>query len=492
MAYLAAPMPPAPRQPQVPERAYAHDNRTVVADGNAVRTCTDGAGTAVAASTAAAAAMPVSSLPYPDSLYLCIDLKTFFASVECAARGLNPFTTNLIVADPTRGSGTICLAVTPALKKLGVKNRCRVYEIPKDIHYIQVMPRMQEYVNASARIYGIYQQFCAPCDIHVYSIDECFIYITPYLKRYNTTPEGFAHMLMRAVEQREHICATVGIGPNLFLAKVAMDVIAKKNNSHIAYLNEELFYQHMWHHRPLTDVWGIGPGIARRLKRYGIFNLQGIAHIKEDILYRELGTAAQTLINHAWGKDYCTIADIKSYTPKEHSYSSGQVLMRDYSAQEALVVLKEMIYELYLRLIKQADTCSIVQLSIGYARIRYNENERVSLAYVPQQSMQRKLSANTNARQQIETTLIELWNKLIMPNAKVRRITITFGGIRPLAEVQPQLFDATQHAIADFSLGKTTVAIKEKFGKNALIKGCSLLECATATTRNNQIGGHHA
>ena len=143
MAYLAAPMPPAPRQPQVPERAYAHDNRTVVADGNAVRTCTDGAGTAAAASTATAAT-PVSSLPYPDSLYLCIDLKTFFASVECAARGLNPFTTNLIVADPTRGSGTICLAVTPALKKLGVKNRCRVYEIPKDIHYIQVMPRMQE------------------------------------------------------------------------------------------------------------------------------------------------------------------------------------------------------------------------------------------------------------------------------------------------------------------------------------------------------------
>lgn len=421
--------------------------------------------------------------------YMCIDLKTFYASVECAARGLDPFTTNLIVADPTRGEGTICLAITPAMKRLGIKNRCRVYEIPKDVKYIQVMPRMQTYLDASQRIYAIYQDFCAPCDIYQYSVDECFIYITPYLARYHTTPLQFAQMLIDAVATREHICATAGIGTNMFLAKIAMDIIAKRNNTHLAYLDESLFCKHMWRHRPLKDVWGIGNATAKRLEKYGVFDLYGITTMNEAILHKEFGIGAQSLLQHAWGKDFCTIKDIHAYTPKSQSFSNGQVLMRDYTADEAHVVFKEMVFESYLRLIDTANTCAQVGLFIGYS---YADNTENTAYTQRQKTMQMNLGAHTNSRTTIERAFEELWDKLICKDKLVRRIALTLGNLKTYACVTPLLFDSLPQEQEYVALAKTTLAIKQKFGKNALFKATSLLDCATACARNEQIGGHRA
>lgn len=421
--------------------------------------------------------------------YMCIDLKTFYASVECAARGLDPFTTNLVVADPTRGEGTICLAITPAMKQLGIKNRCRLYEIPKDVKFIQVMPRMQTYLDASQRIYDIYQDFCAPCDIHQYSVDECFIYTTPYLARYHTTPLKFAQMLIDAVDAREHICATAGVGTNIFLAKIAMDIIAKRNNTHLAYLDESLFCEQMWRHRPLKDIWGIGSATAKRLEKYGVFDLYGITTMNETILYKEFGIAAQNLLQHAWGKDFYTMKDIQAYVPKTQSFSNGQVLMRDYTAHEAHVVFKEMVFESYLRLIDTKNTCAQVGLFIGYS---YTDESNFASSTPHQKTMQITLGAHTNSRTTIERAFEELWDKFICRDKLVRRIVLTLGNLKSNACITPLLFDSLPQEQEQISLAQTTLAIKQKFGKNALFKATSLLDCATACTRNEQIGGHHA
>ena len=419
-----------------------------------------------------------------DFSYLCIDLKTFFASVECAARGLDPFTTNLVVADPSRGEGTICLAITPAMKALGIKNRCRVYEIPKDVSYQMVRPRMQAYIDASRRIQAIYEEFCAPMDVFAYSIDECFIYITPYLKRYHCTPEAFAQMLIDAVFAREHICATAGIGTNMFLAKIAMDIIAKHNNSHLGILTEESFCQELWHKRPLSMIWGIGHATQERLARYGVFDLYGITTLPEKLLYKEFGVNASQLINHAWGKDYTTIAEIKAYRPKNTSISNGQVLQQDYSATDAKIVLKEMIYESCLRLIRLGELCRRVELTIGYA------GKHMHLP--AQKTCSKTLTHYTSSRKIIEEALLQLWDTHIQSDLCVRRISITLAQLGRDDEIMPVLFDGAKEAIAERSLAKTTLAVKDKFGKNALIRGTSLLPCATGRARNAQIGGHHA
>ena len=254
-----------------------------------------------------------------DKTYLCIDLKTFYASVECIDRGLDPFLTKLVVADPTRGDTTICLAISPAMKALGVRNRCRIFEIPRGIEYIKAMPRMRRYMEVSARIYGIYLRYVSPDDIHPYSIDECFIDATPYLKLYDIDARSFAEKLMSEVRRDTGVCATAGIGPNLFLAKVALDITAKHVADNIGVLDEESFRAQIWPHRPITDIWGIGPGIAARLAKYHVYDLMGVAALDEQILYREFGVNAEYLIDHAFGREPTTIAEIQAYRPAASS-----------------------------------------------------------------------------------------------------------------------------------------------------------------------------
>lgn len=275
-------------------------------------------------------------------VYLCIDLKSFYASVECVERGLDPFKVNLVVADPTR-NGAITLAASPAIKKLGVPSRGRVYQIPKNIDYITAVPRMSLYMQYSAKIYGIFLKFVSSEDCHMYSIDEAFLDITSYLKLYHKSAKELAKTIIDQVFNETGICATVGIGSNLFLAKVALDVCAKHAKDFMGYLDEDLFRQSLWHHQPLSDIWMIGPGTIRHLARLGLFDLYDVAHYPEGILYKEFGINAEYLIDHAWGKEETTIADIKAYKPKQSSISNSQILFEDYSYEEALLVLKEMV-----------------------------------------------------------------------------------------------------------------------------------------------------
>ena len=300
--------------------------------------------------------------------YFCIDMKSFFASVECAERGLNPFETNLIVADESRGNGTICLAITPKMKSLGVRNRCRRYEIPKGIQYITAMPRMQKYIDYAAEIYGIYLQYIDKQDIHVYSIDESFIDATDYLPMYHKTPKEFAKMLIDEIAEKLHIPATAGIGTNLYLAKIALDITAKKVPDHMGYLNEELFRETLWHHRPLTDFWGISTGMVRRLERRGIVDMEGIANYPSEILYKDFGINAELLIDHSWGRESCLMSDIKNYKSKSKSVSSSQVLFSDYTFDKAKIVVEEMVRSGCLELMRRKVIASHITVTIGYSK----------------------------------------------------------------------------------------------------------------------------
>ena len=283
--------------------------------------------------------------------YCCIDLKSFYASVECVDRKWDPFEKNLVVADPERTEKTICLAVSPAMKALGVPGRCRVFEIPEGIEYFMAKPRMRLYMEVSAKIVSIYLRFVSAADLHVYSIDECFIDLTPYLSLYKTSAKALVDRMRAAVYEETGITATAGIGPNLFLAKVALDITAKHCEDGIGVLDEENFKQHIWHHRPITDIWQIGRGIATRLARFGIRDLEGVAHADIDLLYREFGVNAEYLIDHAWGLEPCTIAEIKAYEPESTSFGNGQVLPCDYTFDEARMVLREMVDETALELV---------------------------------------------------------------------------------------------------------------------------------------------
>ncbi|MCI6155477.1 MAG: DNA repair protein, partial [Erysipelotrichaceae bacterium] len=286
-------------------------------------------------------------------IYLCIDLKTFFASCECAERGLDPFKTNLVVADPSRGEGAICLAITPAMKALGIKNRCRIFEIPKYVKYITALPRMKLYIKYAAKIYSIYLRYISKEDIHPYSIDEMFLDVTSYLKLYKMTETQFARFLMNKIYEELHIIATAGIGTNLFLCKVALDITAKKVKSNIGYLDEEKFKRELWNHRPLSDFWQISTGIETRLNKMGIYTLKQVCEAKEEDLYKEFGVNAEILIDHAHGKEPLTIKDIHEYKPKSNSLSQGQVLFSDYTFSSARLVLKEMVELLSLQLVDE-------------------------------------------------------------------------------------------------------------------------------------------
>lgn len=438
-----------------------------------------------------------------EKCYLCIDLKSFYASVECADRGWDPFTTKLVVADPERSQTTICLAVSPALKALGVPGRCRVFEIPSTIDYFMAPPRMKRYMEVSTHIYSLYLRYVSPQDIHVYSIDECFIDATPYLSLYHMDATTFAKTLTKTVFDETGICATVGIGTNLFLAKVALDITAKHTHDGIGILNETTFKQQVWFHQPITDVWNIGPGIARRLVKYGVHDLAGVCAMEEKTLYKEFGVNAEYLIDHAWGQEPCTIAQIHSYVPEGHSLMNGQVLPCDYTLEETRMVMHEMLDASVLELVQKGLVAESISLSIGYAHPKIGANIEDLDAYnsfTPPTHRRfyahtggtRKIGRRTNSARVLKEHFEALFNETTNNALPIRRISIGFGGLLPEKYATTTLFDDIEAESKERRRQEAIIAVREKFGKNAMLKGTSLQEKATARERNNQIGGHRA
>lgn len=438
-----------------------------------------------------------------EKCYLCIDLKSFYASVECADRGWDPFTTKLVVADPERSQTTICLAVSPALKALGVPGRCRVFEIPSTIDYFMAPPRMKRYMEVSTHIYSLYLRYVSPQDIHVYSIDECFIDATPYLSLYHMDATTFAKTLTKTVFDETGICATVGIGTNLFLAKVALDITAKHTHDGIGILNEITFKQQVWFHQPITDIWNIGPGIARRLVKYGVHDLAGVCAMEEKTLYKEFGVNAEYLIDHAWGQEPCTIAQIHSYVPEGHSLMNSQVLPCDYTLEETRMVMHEMLDASVLELVQKGLVAESISLSIGYAHPKIGANIEGLDAYnsfTPPTHRRfyahtggtRKIGRRTNSARVLKEHFEALFNETTNNALPIRRISIGFGGLLPEKYATTTLFDDIEAESKERRRQEAIIAVREKFGKNAMLKGTSLQEKATARERNNQIGGHRA
>lgn len=443
-------------------------------------------------------------------IYLCIDLKSFYASVECADRGLDPFTTNLVVADPARTRTTICLAITPAMKALGVRNRCRVFEIPEGINYITAVPRMRRYMEVSNDIYHIYLGHISAQDMRPYSIDESFIDATPYLKLYDKTPRQFARMLMDEVLEKTGITATAGIGTNLFLAKVALDVTAKHEADCVGYLDEEGFRQRIWWHRPITDIWSIGPGIARRLHKHGAQDLAGVAAMNPALLRREFGVNAEYLIDHAWGLEPCTIQHIRDYKPEGHSMTNGQVLPCNYTFEEARMVLREMVNASVLEMVANGMVCERIHLSVGYAKPKASTTQQhaakmrcglfdgghglrpIGAWGVPSSNASRKLERRTNSEKLLQKRFEQLFNETVGRTLPVKRIAIGLGGLMPERFATQTLFDDVEAEQKERALQNAVVAVRSKYGSNAMLKGTSLQEKATARERNNQVGGHRA
>lgn len=416
-----------------------------------------------------------------EKYYACIDLKSFYASVECVERGLDPFKAKLVVADPARGRGAICLAISPAMKALGVRNRCRLFEIPSWVDYIVALPRMKKYMEYSAAIYRMYLDYLSAEDIHVYSIDECFIYLSPYLPLYKKTPRELTKLLMDNIFKQFGICATGGIGTNMFLAKVALDVQAKHKPDNIAYLDEKLFRDTMWHHMPLTDIWNIGKGIARRLERHGIYDLYGVAHADKKWLYKEFGVNAEYLFDHAWGRESCTMAQLKNYRAKSHSIANSQILFDDYTYADALIVLTEMVEFLSLKLVEKQMLCSAISLSVHYSKD----------CHLPASASQR-LPQPTDSFQVLEKYFKCLYQKITIKDAPIRKIAVNANELIWLGCAEQSLFAAYNiDEEKDRDMQQALLDIKDKYGKNSILRGISYRDKATGKIRNTLIGGHN-
>ena len=416
-----------------------------------------------------------------DKCYICIDLKSFYASVECVERGLDPMTTDLVVADPERGDKTICLAVSPSLKKKGVKNRCRVFEIPSHIHYIKAPPRMQKYIDYAASIYGIYLRYFSFEDVYVYSIDEAFLDVTGYLARYKKTPKEMAVFLMDRITDEVGVRATAGIGTNLYLCKIALDINAKHAPDFIGVLDEESYREKLWDHKPLSDFWRIGRGIEARLARFGIFTMRQIAHAPEDLLYKEFGIDAELLIDHAWGRESVTMRDIQAYKPKNNSICSGQVLFKDYPFDEALVVVKEMGDDIALQLSRKKKKAAGITLGVGMAGRSGGGGRHMSYSF-PSPTQNDLAFRDVAAR---------LFVSMVGKDEYVRRFMISLSGIVDDNDpVQLDLFLDNEESKKRESIQKAILSIKDTYGKNAILKGMDYEEGATQRERNVQIGGH--
>ena len=413
--------------------------------------------------------------------FLCIDLKTFYASVECVERHLDPFNTNLVVADPSRGRGAICLAVTPKMKMLGVKNRCRIYEIPPNIKYIVALPRMKKYIEYSANIYAIYLKYFSKDDIHVYSIDEAFIDVTKYLRLYKVTAIELAKIVINDIFNKYGITATAGVGTNLYLAKVALDITAKHSVTNIGFLNEEKYKKELWHHRPLKDFWQIGNGIEKRLNKLRIFDMYDIAHTEPKRLYKEFGVNAEYIIDHAFGRESCTIEDIKRYNPKSNSLSNSQVLFEDYSFEKARIVLKEMVELGSLRLIEQNLSTNKIKLYVGYSKDIINSTGGTE-----------RIINYTNVYSELLKPFLKIYDESTNRNVGIRRIGISFDNVLETNNVQLTLFKDQTKIDKEKKLELTINNIKNKMGKNKVLRGIDLQEGATAIIRNKLIGGHNS
>ena len=413
------------------------------------------------------------------NIFLCIDLKTFYASVECVERNLDPFATNLVVADPSRGKGTICLAVSPRMKMLGVKNRCRVFEIPPDIKYIMAPPRMKKYMEYSANIYAIYLKYFSKEDIHVYSIDEAFMDATKYLKLYKVSAVELAKNIMQDIYKTYGITATAGIGTNLYLAKIALDITAKHSATNVGFLDEAKYQKELWHHKPLTDFWQIGHGIERRLNKLRIQDMYEVAHADQKKLYKEFGVNAEYLIDHAWGRESCTIADIKKYKPQARCITNSQVLFEDYSFEKARLVLKEMVELGSLRLIEEHLTTNTVKLYIGYSKDA-----------IPTTGGTERTSNNTNVYSELVSAFLRLYDRTTNRNVGIRRIGISLDNVQEDEYVQLNLFQDQEKVEKERKLELVMNKIKNEMGKNKILRGINLEQGATAVMRNTLIGGH--
>ena len=498
----------------------------------------------------------------PSPSYIAIDLKSFYASVECADRKLDPLTTNLVVADQSRTDKTICLAVSPALKACGIPGRPRLFEVVQkvrdvnrlrlqhapgrkfsgksssapelaanpglELDYIVAVPRMARYMEVSAQIYGIYLKYVAPEHIHVYSIDEVFIDVAPYLNMYKLSAHDLAMKMIRDVLAETGITATAGVGTNLYLAKIAMDIVAKhipadKDGVRIAELDERSYREQLWTRRPLTDFWRVGHGYASRLESMGMYTMGDVARMSvkaEDVLYRAFGVNAELLIDHAWGWEPVTIAEIKAYKPESSSISSGQVLQDPYEFKKGRVVAMEMADQLALDLVEKHLMTDQLVLTVGYdttnltapeRRERYSGPVRVDHygRQVPKEAHGSiNLERHTSSGQRIVDAMMQLFDRCVDPNLLIRRITVVAAHVFDESDVPVARDDGQSDLFTDYEalekrkaaeqaelekekrLQQAVIGIKRRMGANAILKGMNFEEGATGKARNEQIGGH--
>ena len=502
--------------------------------------------------------------------YIAIDLKSFYASVECRERNRDPLTTNLVVADPSRTEKTICLAVSPSLKKYGLSGRARLFEVIQKvktaneirklkapnkvfcgssddsialqknpslkIDYITAPPRMARYMEYSTKIYNIYLKYIAPEDIHIYSIDEVFIDVTHYLSTYNMTARELAMTMIQDILDTTGITATAGLGTNMYLCKIAMDIVAKhiepdKNGVRIAELDEMSYRRLLWNHRPITDFWRVGRGYSKKLEKIGLYTMGDIArcsigkptdYYNEELLYKLFGINAELLIDHAWGYEPCTMEDVKAYKPETNSISSGQVLHCPYEFDKARLVVKEMTDLMVLDLVDKGLVTNQIVLTIGYDIENITDKNRsqsykgtVTTNYYGKKVPKPAHGTTNLPKQTSSTTLIinavmELYDKIVNKKLLIRRINIVANKLVDEHSVKnankyEQLDLFTDYEILkkqrekenaeserEKRMQNTILDIKKKFGKNAILKGMNLQEGATAKDRNNQIGGHKA
>lgn len=501
-------------------------------------------------------------------IYAAIDLKSFYASVECNERGLNPLTTNLVVADRSRTEKTICLAVSPSLKAIGIPGRARLFEVTEkvklhnaqrlrrlrklggsdfegrshdneelsahpelELDFIAAKPRMKYYMNYSARIYNIYLKYIAPEDIHVYSIDEVFMDLTEYLDTYGMTAAELVQTMIRDVLGETGITATAGIGPNLYLAKIAMDIVAKHieaddDGVRIAELDERSYREKLWGHKPITDFWRVGRGYAAKLRKIGVLTMGDVARCSvqnEEILYNLFGVNAELLIDHAWGWEPCTIAQIKAYRPADNSIGEGQVLHCAYTAAKGKLIMKEMMDKLILKLVDKGLVTDHIVLTVGYdmesleiPEIRENYRGEITKDWYGRLVPKHAHGSVTLERPTSSTRIImeeaeKLYDRIVDPILLVRRLAVAAARVLPeqeaagMEEIYEQMdlftdYEAlekereTRKAEQDREkrMQKAILDIRKRFGNNAIVKGMNLEEGATAIERNSQIGGHNA
>ncbi|MCR5762031.1 MAG: DNA methylase [Treponema sp.] len=453
-----------------------------------------------------------------EKTYIAIDLKSFYASVECVERELDPLTANLVVADTSRTEKTICLAVTPNLKTYGLSGRSRLFEViqkaneierktGKKLEYITAKPRMALYMQYSARIYKIYLKYFSSDDIHVYSIDEVFIDATTYLSLYKTDANNLARMVIQDILSNTGITATAGIAPNLFLCKVAMDIEAKhiepdSNGVRIAELDVKSYRKKLWNHTPITDFWRIGNGIAKRLADIRLYTMGDIARcsiISENKLYKTFGIDAEILIDHAWGIEPCTISHIKKYHSSARSIGEGQVLSSPYTWDKTRIVVQEMAESLAQELFSKKLASSDFTLYISYDRSSLTdsyEGETQSDRYgreIPKSDHGSiHLNTQTASISKIKESVLSIFDRIIDKTLLSKRLNLTADNVIHQEKEQSDLFTNAAIQNSESSLQKTLLSIQNKYGKNAILKGIDLTDGATARERNEQIGGHHA